>query len=428
MEILLLFLAITIVCLFLDIPIAFAIGISTLILIILEPNFQLDLISQTLFSSTDSFPLLAIPFFVLAGEIMSVGGMAKRLVNFVQNMVGSLTGSVGIITILASAIFAAITGSGPATVASIGGMMIPYMIKEGYKPSYAGSIAATSGTLGPIIPPSIIFIVYGVVAGVSIGDMFIAGIVPGALMVVALLVLNYLISKREGYTKKSVSSEKNSSFLKELNHSKWALLAPIIILGGIYGGVVTPTEASIIGVVYSLIICVFVYKELKVKDLANVFLKATSISGSILIFVGIASVFGKYITLKQIPQELSLQITNITDNPILILLIINVFLLIVGMFMETIAAILIFVPLLLPIALSVGVDPLHFGIIVCINLSIGMITPPFGINLFIGSKIAKIPFEKTFPYLKWSFLALIIVLMVITYIPGITLFLPNLLS
>lgn len=426
MSALLLFFLIAIICLLFNLPIVIAIGISTLVLIFLEPNFPMQIITQTMFSAADSFPLLAIPFFILAGEIMSAGGMARRIVNFVQNLVGSLTGSVGIITILACAMFAAITGSGPATVAIIGGIMIPHMIKNGYNPKYAVALTASSGSLGPIIPPSIIFIVYGIVANVSIGDMFIAGIVPGLLMIIALLILNYFISKKEGYTQPIHTDREKSGLLKEINQAKWALFTPIIILGGIYGGIVTPTEAAIVAVVYTSIICVFVYKEIGWKDYYNILVKTVATSGGIMIFVGFATLFGRYLSLKQIPQTLATQISEITTNTIAVLLIINVFLLVVGMFMETIAAILIFVPLLLPIVTSVGVDPLHFGIIVCLNLSIGMITPPFGVNLFIGSKVAGIGFEQTFKYLKWTFLTLVIVLLAVTYIPEISLFIVNL--
>ncbi|MGJ9457874.1 TRAP transporter large permease [Oceanobacillus sp. CF4.6] len=427
MSVLLLFFLITIVCLLFDLPIVIAMGVSTLILIFLEPNFPMDVITQTMFSAADSFPLLAIPFFILAGEIMSAGGMAKRIISFIQKLVGSVTGSVGMITVLASALFAAITGSGPATVAIIGGIMIPYMIKNGYDPKYAATLSASSGSLGPIIPPSIIFIVYGVVANVSIGDMFIAGIIPGTLIVIALLIFNFIISKREGYSQQLNRNESSdTSFWKELNQAKWALLTPVLILGSIYGGIVTPTEAAILAVVFTTIICVFVYREINWKDYFNILIKTVATSGGIMIFVGFATLFGKYLSLKQIPQTLAMQISELTTNPIVILLILNVFLLIIGMFMETIAAILIFVPLLLPIVTAIGVDPIHFGIVVCINLAIGMITPPFGINLFVASKVAGIGFEQTLRYLKWAFATLIVVLLFITLIPQLSLYLVEL--
>lgn len=429
------FLAILVI---LQVPIAIALATASLLVVIIEGTVPLTLFIQTSFSSMDSFPLVAIPFFILAGDIMSRGGMARRLVEFIQSFVGSLTGSLGIITIIASFIFAAISGSGAATVASIGAILIPYMLKNGYAPGYAASISASAGALGPIVPPSIVFILYGVMSNSSISDLFIAGIFPGVLVAVALLIVNYFISKKEGFgllNKKTVletaatavENEKVSSW-KALNEAKWALLAPILILGGIYGGVVTPTEAAVVAVVYSLVICIFIYREFTMNELMETFLQSARTTGSVLIFVSAATFFGQVLSIERIPQFLADTIQGITTNPIIILLIINIFLLIVGMFMETVAAVLIFVPLLLPIVLPLGIDPIHFGMIICLNLSLGLITPPLGINLFIGSNIANIPFEKTFRYVAPIFGALLVVLLIITYVPSITLFLPHLIG
>ncbi|ONK23986.1 C4-dicarboxylate ABC transporter permease [Bacillus sp. VT-16-64] len=427
---------ILLVCL--QVPIAIALAASSLLVVLIEGSVPLTLFIQTSFSSMDSFPLIAIPFFILAGDIMSRGGMAKRLVEFIQSMVGSLTGSLGIITIIASFIFAAISGSGAATVASIGAILIPYMLKSGYAPGYAASIAASAGGLGPIVPPSIVFILYGVMSGTSISDLFIAGIMPGILVAVSLLIVNYLICKREGYgtvnhrvfaeTAATFEEKQKGSFWKALNEAKWALLAPVLILGGIYGGIVTPTEAAVVAVVYSLIICTFFYREINLKNFLEIFLQSARTSGSILIFVSAASFFGQVLSIERIPQFLADTISGWTTNPLIILLLINIFLLIVGMFMETIAAVLIFVPLLLPIVLALGIDPIHFGMIVCLNLSLGLITPPLGINLFIGSNIANISFEKALRYVVPIFGALLVVLFIITYIPSITLFLPKLIG
>lgn len=429
------FLAILVI---LQVPIAIALATASLLVVIIEGTVPLTLFIQTSFSSMDSFPLVAIPFFILAGDIMSRGGMARRLVEFIQSFVGSLTGSLGIITIIASFIFAAISGSGAATVASIGAILIPYMLKNGYAPGYAASISASAGALGPIVPPSIVFILYGVMSNSSISDLFIAGIFPGVLVAVALLIVNYFISKKEGFgllNKKTVLETATTavenekvSFWKALNEAKWALLAPILILGGIYGGVVTPTEAAVVAVVYSLVICIFIYREFTMKELMETFLQSARTTGSVLIFVSAATFFGQVLSIERIPQFLADTIQGITTNPIIILLIINIFLLIVGMFMETVAAVLIFVPLLLPIVLPLGIDPIHFGMIICLNLSLGLITPPLGINLFIGSNIANIPFEKTFRYVAPIFGALLVVLLIITYVPSITLFLPHLIG
>ncbi|GIN23062.1 TRAP transporter large permease [Siminovitchia fordii] len=429
---------ILLVLVILQVPIAIALAAASLLVVIIEGSVPLTLFIQTSFSSMDSFPLIAIPFFILAGDIMSKGGMARRLVEFIQSFVGSLTGSLGVITIIASFIFAAISGSGAATVASIGAILIPYMLKNGYAPGYAASLAASAGGLGPIVPPSIVFILYGVMSGTSISDLFISGIIPGILVAIALVIVNFIICKKEGFGRNeekavleaaasSVEKEK-VSFWKALNDAKWALLAPVLILGGIYGGIVTPTEAAVVAVVYSLIVCIFLYKEVTLSGCLEIFLQSARTSGSILIFVSAASFFGQVLSIERIPQFLAEAISNLTTNPLIILLLINIFLLIVGMFMETVAAVLIFVPLLLPIVLPLGIDPIHFGMVVCLNLSLGLITPPLGINLFIGSNIANIPFERTFKYVLPIFGALLIVLLIITYVPSITLFLPNLIG
>ncbi len=419
------------VLILLNVPIAIALAAASILVVLIEGSVPLTLFIQTSFSSMDSFPLIAIPFFILAGDIMSRGGMARRLVDFIQSFTRSLTGSLGVITIITSFIFAAISGSGAATVASVGAILIPYMLRSGYAPGYAASISASAGALGPIVPPSIVFILYGVMSNTSISDLFISGIIPGILVAIALLIVNYIICKKEGYGKlqaQPVVKTEKISFWKALNEAKWALLAPILILGGIYGGVVTPTEAAVVAVVYSLVVCIFSYKEIGLNDFVGIFLKSAHTSGSILIFVSAASFFGQVLSIERVPQFLADTIAGMTTNPWIILLLINIFLLIVGMFMETVAAVLIFVPLLLPIVLPLGIDPIHFGMIICLNLSLGLITPPLGINLFIGSNIANVQFEKTFKYVAPIFGALLIVLLIVTYVPSITLFLPNLLG
>lgn len=429
LSIALIIIGVLLVCIFLNVPLAFSLFISALVLVLIDGTIPLSFVTQTLFGSTDSFPLLAIPFFILAGDLMSSGGIARKLVEFLNGMFDSIKGSLGIITIFASLIFAAISGSGAATVVAIGGIMIPYMIKNGYAPSYAASLSASAGALGPIIPPSIVFILYGVMANVSISELFIAGILPGFVIAIALVVVNYLVVKKEKFSEVAKESTSDKpSFWKGLNGAKYSLFAPVLILGGIYGGIVTPTEAAVLAAVYSLIIGVFVHKEIKIKELPEVFMKSALTSGTILIFIGTASFFGRVLSMKQIPQLIADSITGITDNPIFVLLLINIFLLIVGMFMETIAAVVIFVPLLLPIILQVGIDPVHFGVIMSVNLSLGLVTPPLGMNLFIASKVANIPFEKTFKYIFTIIGALLIVLLIISYVPQLSLFLPQLMK
>ncbi|WP_142248055.1 TRAP transporter large permease [Alkalihalobacterium alkalinitrilicum] len=408
-----------------NMPVAIALGISSLVVLIINDLATLNLFITASFGASDSFPLIAIPLFILAGEIMSKGGIAKRLVLFAEKLVGSFTGGLGIITVIASFIFAAISGSGPATVAAIGGIMLPYMINRGYSKPYAASFVASAGSMGPIVPPSILFILFGVMSGVSIGGLFIAGIIPGILIGIALIIVNYFICKKEGY----VGGEKSTfkEMLKAFYDAKFALLAPVIVLGGIYGGIFTPTEAAVVAVFYSLVVSLFVHKEITFKDVPGIFMHTSAVSGGVLILVGAAAFFGRVLSLEQIPQFLSETLSGISSNPIVILLIINVFLLIVGMVMETIAALMIFVPLLLPIVMSLGVDPMHFGIIVCINLTLGLLTPPMGVNVFIASRMAGISFEKTFKYLFPIFSALLVVLLIVTLFPQLSLFLPSIL-
>ncbi|MBM4763836.1 TRAP transporter large permease subunit [Bacillus sp. B15-48] len=407
-------------------PVAIALGISSVIVLLVNDLASLNLFITASFGASDSFPLIAIPLFILAGEIMSTGGIAKRLVSFAEKLIGSFTGGLGIITVMASFIFAAISGSGPATVAAIGGIMIPYMISKGYAKPYAASLIASTGSMGPIVPPSILLILYGVMSDVSIGNLFIAGIIPGIMIGIALIIVNVIICKREGYPR----GEKNtfSEMLKAMWDAKYALLAPVIVLGGIYGGIFTPTEAAVIAVFYSLFVSLFIHKEIGIKNIPEIFLRTSAVSGGVLILVGSAAFFGRVLSMLQIPQYLSELISGISTNPIVILLIINVFLLVVGMVMETIAALMIFVPLLLPIAMNLGVDPMHFGIIVSINLTLGLLTPPMGVNLYIAARMAGVSFEKTFKYLVPIFISLLIVLLLITIFPQISLFLPQLLG
>ncbi|WP_342431576.1 TRAP transporter large permease [Neobacillus sp. FSL H8-0543] len=409
-----------------NMPVAFALGISSLVLLILHDLSNINLFITASFGASDSFPLIAIPLFILAGDVMSTGGIARRLVVFAEKLFGAFTGGLGIITIMASFIFASISGSGPATVAAIGGIMLPFMVKKGYSKSYATSIVASAGSMGPIVPPSIIFILFGVMSGVSIGGMFIAGIIPGILIAVALLIVNYFITKKEGFAKEEKSNL--SDILKALYDAKFALFAPVIVLGGIYGGIFTPTEAAVIAVFYGLIVSLFVHKEIGFKDIPGIFMNTSAVSGGVMILVGAASFFGRVLSLERVPQFLSESISGISTNPIIILIIINLFLLLIGMFMETVSALMIFVPLLLPIAVNLGVDPMHFGMIICLNLTLGLLTPPLGVNVFIASRLAGISFDQTFKHLIPIFISLIIVLALVTLFPQLTLFLPELLK
>lgn len=422
----LILLAILAVMLILRVPLFIALGVSSMSVLIMDGLADTNFFASAVFTATNSYPLLAIPLFILAGDIMCAGGIAKRLVNFLETLVGAFTGGLGVIAILACFIFASISGSGPATVATIGGIMLPYMISKGYSKEYSAALVSSAGSMGPIVPPSITFVLFGVLASASVGDLFIAGVVPGVLMALAMLIVNYIISKKEGYGKEGKATFKE--FLKALNEAKLALLTPVIILGGIYGGICTPTEAAAVSVIYALIVSLFAYKEIRIKDLPGIFMKTSETSASILIIIGIATFFGRVIGLEMIPQILAEALSRATTNPIIILIVINIILLIAGMFIDTVAALMIFVPLLLPIATAVGVDVIHFGMIVGLNLTIGTLTPPLGVNIFVGSRISGVTVEKMFPYLRCFIGALLVVLLVITVFPELSLFLPRILG
>lgn len=404
-----------------NMPIAIALGISSLAVFLIYDLASINTFITTSFSASDSFPLIAIPMFILAGEIMGSGGIAQKLISFSEKLFGSFKGGLGLIAIMASLIFAAISGSGPATVAAIGGIMLPYMINKGYSKSYSASLLASAGSLGPIVPPSILFILYGVMTNASIGDMFIAGIIPGILIAFALVFVNFFVARKMDHNTTTKTNFKD--VIKGLNEAKWALIAPIIVLGGIYGGIFTPTEAAVVAVVYSIVVSLFIHKEITFKDLPNIFMRASATSGGVMILIGVASFFGKVLSFQQVPQYITNLVTGFTDNALVMLLIFNLLLLMVGMLLETVSALMIFGPLLYPVAISLGVDPIHFGIIICLNLTLGLLTPPLGVNVFIASRIANIRFEKTFKYLFPMFGALLLVLLLVTIFPQISLLL-----
>lgn len=411
-------------CLSIRIPIAYSLGVTTIAVLMFTGAIPMDLVIQTYYSASDSFTLLALPFFIFAGDIMLEGGISNRLVKFSRAMVGNKTGSLGIVAVLTCMIFAAISGSGPATTAAIGGLVIPAMIKEGYNVGYASALTATSGAMGPIIPPSISFILYGIIAQVSITELFMAGFIPGILMAVVLCIATYYSAKKHNF---GIQSEKTT--LKEkieaLNDAKWSLLVPVIILGGIYGGIFTPTEAAIAACDYGLIIGIFVYKEIKIKSIPKILANSALTSGTVLILVGTACALGRLMVVERIPEMLASAILGMTSNKILILLIINIFLFFVGMVLDILSALIILTPLLLAIVTPLGVSPVHFGVIMVVNLAIGMCTPPVGVNIFVASGIAKIPVERMFKWLAFYVATLLIALMLITYIPAISTFLPN---
>lgn len=414
------------VFIFLSVPVAFSLGLSTVLGVWLHDTLPLEIVPQRIFVSMNSFPLMAIPFFILAGNLMGAGSMSKRLVNFASSLVGHFTGGLAMVAIVTSMFFAAISGSGAATTAAIGSILIPAMVARGYKIEYAAANQAVSGALGIIIPPSIAMILYGVAAEVSIGDLFIAGILPGLLITFSLLVSAYIIANRNGYV-----GEERKSFpdvLKSFKESILALLMPIIVLGGIYSGIFTPTEASVVAVVYSFVVGYFVYRDLTIQQVADTLKKSAISSSVIMIVIGTAGLFGFFIEMNGIPGMIYSSISDVITNKYIFLIIVNIILFVAGMFLEGGAAILIFVPLLLGTAVNLGIDPVHFGVIMVCNLAIGLVTPPVGIDLFVVSQLTKLSIVKIAKAVIPLIFILIVDVLVISFFPPLSTWLPSLLK
>ena len=411
-----------IVCLVLTVPIGFSLGIASLAYILYTKQLTFGFIAQNLVTGCDSFPIMAIPFFVFAGELMGGGGISRRLLNVANVFFGRIRGGLAIVTVVVCMFFAAISGSGPATVAAVGGMVVPTMLQKGYDRKFVLALIAAAGSIGVIIPPSIPMVVYSVTTNSSVSKLFLAGFLPGLL-----IGYSYFFAVSRGY-KGDDEPFSSKKALKEVKDSIWALLSPVIILGGIYGGIFTPTEAAAVSVIYSLIIGCLVYKELDLKQLMAVTRNACETTATILIVIGCAAGFSKVLTLGRIPTTVATFLTTMTDSKILILLLINVLLLIVGCFMETLCAIMILAPILFPVVTALGVDVTHFGIIMVVNLAIGFITPPLGVNLFVASRVGETTLDDVIKGIIPFLAVMIIVLLVITYIPAISMLLPNIFS
>jgi C4-dicarboxylate transporter DctM subunit len=406
------------VLIILRVPIAFAMAFISIIGIAASDISLLSNVPRSLFGGVNSFTLVAIPLFVLAGEIMAKGGISRRLIEFSKIIVGPIPGGLALVVIVSSVFFSAITGTAIAAAAAIGGMLIPTMLKEGYDRGFTTSLIATSSTIGPIIPPSIVLILYGVIASVSISDLFIAGVLPGLMMAIALAIYSIIIGKKHGYVIKGIKVTPKSFFLS-LKDALLALLMPVIIIGGIISGMFTATESGVIAVVYALIISIFVYKEISMRDFWDVLKNSATTTGGIIFLIASAAIFIWYINFENIPDQLMNIMGFAAENPILLLLIINIILLIAGTFIDTISAVTIFTPLFAPMVLAAGIDPVHFGIILAVNLTIGMVTPPLGVCLFVVSSIAKQKVPVMFKHLFPQVGLLILVLLLVTYLPGL---------
>jgi tripartite ATP-independent transporter DctM subunit len=407
-----------------SVSVAVSIGLASVVAVIGTPDLSMIVIPQQLFISIDKYPLAAIPFFILAGNLMETGGISRRLVDFAKSIVGGVQGGLPMTCVLTCMIFAAVSGSSVATTFAIGAILIPAMVRHGYPTPVAASIQATSAELGVIIPPSIPMILYGVSAEVSIGELFIAGFGPGILISIGLLIFVYIYCKIKGLGKND--GDGRLSFVDATQKATLALLMPVIILGGIYGGIFTPTEASVVAVGYALIVGLFIYREMNLATVYAAFKKSVISSAVIMFIIACAGLFSFLISRAGIPDALGAWLAEVLQTPAWFLLGVNVALFIIGMFIETSASIIILAPILVPIAIHFGIDPVHFGMIMVVNLALGMITPPFGVNLFAACAVAKISLDRMITSLLPFVGVIIFCLMLITYFPPISLFLRDL--
>lgn len=423
-----LFFGVAVLLLILGVPIAVTVGFSSIVFIFAN-GIQPSIIIQRLFTGIDSTALMAIPMFILAGDLMNRGGLARRLVDMANKMIGNVTGGLALITILACMFFAAISGSGVATAAAIGAILIPSMVNAGYDRPFASAVVATASPIGVIIPPSISFVVYGVLAGVSITDLYKAGIPAGIIVGLCLMVVAYFISKKRGYKKIKVIKEVSETMepkkwmLKTFLDPLWALMTPVIIVGGVFSGIFTATESAVVAVLYSMFIGLFVYKELNWKDLPKIILDAGLGSAKIMFIIANAMLFAWVMAYARIPQLILQKFLEMNMSPFMILLFINIVLLIAGTFMETSAILLIAVPIFLPLIKTIGIDPVHFGIIATVNTAVGLVTPPFGVCLFTTSAISGVSVWKLSRAVAPFIVAMIVATLIITYFPQLVMFL-----
>ncbi|MCR4666821.1 MAG: TRAP transporter large permease [Desulfovibrio sp.] len=400
-------------------------GLSSAIVLYAVLDMPLVVVVQRMFTSVDSFSFMAVPFFMLAGAFMADGGVTRRIVDFSMALVGALAGGLALVVAVAGMFFAALSGSSAATTAAIGASMIDEMERRGYPRSFAAAVVASGGTVGIVIPPSITMVVYGAIANTSIADLFIAGFAPGILMGVSMCLVSWVISKKNGY-----QGEGSFSLLrigKSFIECFWALMMPVIILGGIYSGMFTPTEAAAVAAVYGAFVGFFVYKELKLSHLPKTLLSAAYNTTMIMFVVGAANLFGWILTNAQVPHILAQSFATLTDSPLVFLMLVNVLLLFIGTLINASAAVVILTPILLPVALGLGIDPMFFGVLMVVNLAIGCITPPVGLDLFVVSSITGVSIDKVTAKVMPYLLVLLLNLLILTYFPSIITFLPDML-
>ncbi len=415
------FVIVFILCLVLGVPIFVTLGVPSLLELLNSP-IPLASLAHSLFDGVDKFPLLAIPCFVLAGAIMSRAGITRDIIDVMRSVVGGAYGGLAIVTILSCMFFAAISGSGPGTVAAIGTLLIPAMKDDGYPKDFAAAVASSGGTLGILLPPSNPMIVYGVLASVSIGDLFLAGLLPGILMGALLIGTTYLLSRKNGYRGTPHTFEARK-FAASIYKAKFSLSMPFIVLGGIYGGIFTPVEASVIAVLYALLVGMLVKRSMGIGDLWTALTEASTICGGLILIMGTAIFFGEFLAINLIPQKIAKSLLSITSDPTMMLLLICAILIVLGTFMETLSTVIILTPILLPLIKQLGIDPIHFGILLVVTSEIGFLTPPLGVNLFVACGISGLTIEEVSKRVLPFIATIIVGMLILLYFPQISLFL-----
>lgn len=414
------------VFMFMGMPVAVALGLSSLSTILLFANDSLPSLVLKMYETSEHYTLMAIPFFVIAGMFMTTGGVARRMINFANATVGHLHGGLAIASVLACVLFAAVSGSSPTTVVAVGSIAIAGMVRAGYSESFAAGVVCNAGTLGILIPPSIVLVVYGAATETSVGRLFMAGVIPGVLLGLVLMVIIYIVARIT-----NMPTHPRASLREVLSTAKdsiWGILLVFIILGGIYGGVFTPTEAAAVAAVYSFIVAVFIYRDIGFKDIPRVFSDSARVTVMLMFIIVNALLFAHVLTTERIPQAIAEQIIAMEMAPWQFLIVVNLILLAAGAFMEPTGIILILAPILFPIAMQLGIDPVHLGIIMVINLEIGMITPPIGLNLFVTSGITSLSIGQVIRAASPWLLVLLLYLVLVTYVPQISLWLPDVLG